>query len=224
VYNGVNFSDGEIKFTGDLAEDEINLCVGEYEVVENGVIKISWDIDKTAAKKYYEDESLEEDYDEFLDECKESASELDDMLGGKFDYEITDKKNSEIYIEDFSEALSQLLIDGKQSNVNYEANSICNAINSALTEMDEEGYYIDTMIYTSREESNVIDSSVDLEKFAEKVESYCSDINDYEYVALVKNGTCTAVWCADDWDTTVVGTYPESESTGKSLNDLFKKD
>ncbi len=106
----------------------------------------------------------------------------------------------------------------KLSSANSTAASVYKAINSALTELDEEGidvggdYILDcqggttTWTYTTADDDDDIQSNLD--KVSKKVSNFFADINKVKKgtQAAIANGSCVAVAIATD--STYTGTYP----------------
>lgn len=180
----------EIEFDDD--EFELKGEDGEFEVVENGRIKLEFDDD-----------------------------DMDDKYGGKHDYEIIDKKNAEIYIEDISEMYAS-------REYNTAASSIYKALNSAFVEMDENDEYVNAYgLYSpDKNYSTVEDTDLDTIKLKKKTENYFSDLDDYKFFAYIDYGCCYVVFCADDWDSEIVGTYMGDayvDYEGMTLEEVYEE-
>lgn len=119
----------------------------------------------------------------------------------------------------------------KLSSANSTASSVYKAINSALTELDEEGCdvggdYICTYAVSGGSGSWTISldgklTDVDANKaaFETKVSNFFSDINKVKggVQAAIANGSCVAIACASD--STYTGTYPTGVVTSDNYTD-----
>lgn len=102
----------------------------------------------------------------------------------------------------------------KISSANSTASSVYKAINSALTELDEEGIdvggcYILTYAAGANGAAGTWSAKSDVtgSNYAQKVENFFSDINKVDQVqAQMDGGACVALACASD--STYTGTYP----------------
>jgi len=120
----------------------------------------------------------------------------DDFMNGKFTFDIVSSKDGYLCIEGMAEALEE---SDHVMTYRTSASSLYKAINTALVEMDEEGYYLDEPLIISSDSS--LDSGVefkdpngkraDTDYFYEKVENYFSDYEEYEFVAYISR-ICTA--------------------------------
>lgn len=111
----------------------------------------------------------------------------------------------------------------KLSSANSTASSVYKAINSALTELDEEGIdvggdYIMTYNVSTGKWSQV-SSDDDKELFGKKVSNFFADINKVKngVQCAISNGSCVAVAVASD--STYTGTYPAGVITSDNYND-----
>lgn len=103
----------------------------------------------------------------------------------------------------------------KKSNVtsaNSAASTAYKAVNSALTEMDEEGYTINGYyIVCSDEKYNYnIPSNLDMDKFYDKIDSYWVDSDSKDWFVVVEYGYASYSACSESWSDNVVGTYPKA--------------
>lgn len=100
---------------------------------------------------------------------------------------------------------------------NSYSTSISKAINSALTEMDEEGYKIGGNYFIC---SDVSDSfcfgsesdDLDYEDLYVRVNEFFAESENGEWFAVCENGVVTYVASSRAWDSNIVGTYPQSSS------------
>lgn len=111
----------------------------------------------------------------------------------------------------------------KISSANSAASSVYKAINSALTELDEEGIDVGQDLILSYTGSTNTWASGDNDKlsdvkdgrFKSKVSNFFSDISKEKSVkAAITGGSCVAVACCAD--STYCGTYPGGISTTDS--------
>lgn len=119
----------------------------------------------------------------------------------------------------------------KLSSANSSASSVYKAINSALTELDEEGidvggdYLLTFTPGTGWSSGAAIDggspasSKIDMTKFTTKVSNFFADIDKVRkgVKAAVSGGACIA--CATANDSTYTGTYPAGVVTADNYND-----
>lgn len=97
-----------------------------------------------------------------------------------------------------------------KSDLKKVANNMSKAFGAAAIDREDNGLDSDGT-YTS-------DSEDDLSKEASE---YYKDMDKYEWVCTVKGGSVAELYVADDWDSDVIGTYPEDLDTdGKKLSDL----
>ena len=100
----------------------------------------------------------------------------------------------------------------KISSINSTASSIFKAVNSAVTELDEEGFDVSsdiTIKYNGTAWSTADDTLLTAlgNKFDSKVKNFFSDIAKVTAVeAYLQGGTCIGLACAID--ATYTGTYP----------------
>lgn len=98
---------------------------------------------------------------------------------------------------------------------NSYSTSICKAINSALCEMDEEGYEIggNYFICSNANNSFCFDSEsddLDYDDLNDRINEFFSDSINDKWFAVCENGVVTYVASAESWDSKFVGTYPSS--------------
>lgn len=110
----------------------------------------------------------------------------------------------------------------KISSVNTTASSIYKAVNSALTELDEEGVDIGAgeaithaagaTTLTSSSQLQLADGSGDADAVLySKIENYFEEVKDVTFKAYLIGGTCKIVVCNSD--STYCGTYPSGVVT-----------
>ncbi len=125
----------------------------------------------------------------------------------------------------------------KLSSANTTASSVYKAINSALTELDEEGIDVGGAYLLTYDASTKAWSSLgddDKTKFGTKVNNFFADIDKVKQgvKAQMVGGACVAVACAQD--STYTGTYPAgvitsdnydtySDKVEDALNEAIKK-
>lgn len=131
------------------------------------------------------------------------------------------------------------VVKSKVTAANSASSSLYNAINTVLTELDEEG--IDTrgikeISYSKGDERVEIipsDHSMDIdeEAFYKSLKEYFADVSKLDFKAACKNGICIAV--ASKQDSTYTGTKPTivtkdnyeeySDDLDKALEDTMEK-
>ena len=135
---------------------------------------------------------------------------------------------------------SRYAVRSKITAANSSAASLYDAINTAMTEMDEDG--IDTRYYISVSHNKGDDSvSIELDGMSsgegeekmmyEKILNYFNDVDKLDFEAKFYSGTCVAVACKEN--DTYTGTKPAvatidnykdySDDLEKALADAFKK-
>ena len=118
----------------------------------------------------------------------------------------------------------------KISSANTAASNVYKAINSALTELDEEGVDVSglyiltctngTWAEGTENAENTLDDKMD--SFNTKVENFFSNINKIKAgSAQLANGACVAVATAQD--NTYTGTYPGGVVTSDSYKNFLNK-
>ena len=138
----------------------------------------------------------------------------DDFMNGKFTFDIVSSKDGYLCIEGLAEALEE---SDHVMTYRTSASSLYKAINTALVEMDEEGYYLDEPLIISSDSS--LDSGVefkdpngkraDTDYFYEKVENYFSDYEEYEFVAYISPDMyCLGTAVSGRIESPFVGAYP----------------
>lgn len=131
------------------------------------------------------------------------------------------------------------VVKSKVTAANSASSSLYNAINTVLTEVDEEGYdtsAIEMISYSKDEKSVEITTSgkkteIDEEDFYKSLKEYFNDVNEFDFKAACKNGICIAV--ASKQDSTYTGTKPTivtkdnyeeySDDLDKALEDTMEK-
>ena len=107
----------------------------------------------------------------------------------------------------------------KLSSANTTASSVYKAINSALTELDEEGIDVGgAYILTCSSGTWSSLSDDDITKFGTKVNNFFADIDKVKQgvQAQMVGGACVAVACAQD--STYTGTYPAGVITSDNYD------
>jgi len=147
----------------------------------------------------------------------------DDSFNGKFTFDIVNTDENYIYIENVAEYIEE---SGHEQLYRTTASTLYKAVNTALVELDEEGYYTDGPIVLSSDSSleygdGFKDSkgkAADMDYFYEKLENYFDEYEDYEFAVYIDSGMyCMATAVSGRTDSTVVGTYP---GYTKGLTDL----
>ncbi len=94
---------------------------------------------------------------------------------------------------------------------NSTAHSLYNAVNTALTELDEEGYDISgSFIISSDESQNYnVSSEIDTEDLIGRTRVYFEDIDTLDYFLVITDGMCSYTACQEkDSEENYVGTRP----------------
>ena len=92
-------------------------------------------------------------------------------------------------------------VKSKVTSANSASSSLYNAINTVLTEVDEEGYdtsAIEMISYSKDEKSVEITTSgkkteIDEEDFYKSLKEYFNDVNEFDFKAACDGGICIAV-------------------------------
>ncbi len=101
----------------------------------------------------------------------------------------------------------------KAAAANSTARSLFYAVNTALTELDEEGYDISgSFIISSDESQNYnVSSEIDTEDLIGRTRVYFEDIDTLDYFVVITDGTCSYTACQEkDSEENYVGTQPIS--------------
>lgn len=112
----------------------------------------------------------------------------------------------------------------KVSSANSAAANLYKGINTALTEMDEEGYdtgAIKTITGTAGAVSTSAEAWDDT-TFKKKIVKFFSDLDKLDFKASCEGGACIALACAQD--STYTGTYPGGVVTSDNYTDYDGKD
>lgn len=130
-------------------------------------------------------------------------------------------------------------VKSKVTSANSASSSLYNAINTVLTEVDEEGYdtsAIEMISYSKDEKSVEITTSgkkteIDEEDFYKSLKEYFNDVNEFDFKAACDGGICIAV--ASKQNSKYTGTKPTlitkdnykeySDDLDKALEDAVEK-
>lgn len=99
----------------------------------------------------------------------------------------------------------------KAAAANSTAHSLYNAVNTALTELDEEGYDISgSFIISSDENQNYnVSGEIDTEDLIGRTRVYFEDIDTLDYFVVITDGMCSYTACQEkDSEENYVGTRP----------------
>ncbi len=118
----------------------------------------------------------------------------------------------------------------KISSANTTASSVYKAINSALTELDEEGVDIGGLLILkwngsawAAEGNGIKDNVGSGNRFDKKVANFFADITKVESAsAAIADGGCVAIATASD--STYTGTYPGNVVTGDTYSNYSNKE
>ncbi len=114
-----------------------------------------------------------------------------------------------------------------QQTLNSAASELYKAANSALTEVEEDIYYSDKAIICSDSSKNInaIPENADEDfNFADGVEVFFNDINNYEYIMFIENNSCiyTAIISPSNRD--IVGVYDEDgKFDGMTFDEIYEE-
>ncbi len=127
------------------------------------------------------------------------------------------------------------VVKSKAASANSTAASVYAAVDTVLTELDEEGCDTGKIEYISHnKEDNFVDISgnsrgIDGERVYNKIEEYFSEAENIDFVAKIDNGCCTAVISASDesyWGTKPIvmrfDDYKNADSKF-TIEDVMKK-
>ena len=130
-------------------------------------------------------------------------------------------------------------VKSKVTSANSASSSLYNAINTVLTEVDEEGYdtsAIEMISYSKDEKSVEITTSgkkteIDEEDFYKSLKEYFNDVNEFDFKAACDGGICIAV--ASKQNSKYTGSKPVvvtkdnykkySDDLDKALEDAVEK-
>lgn len=170
-----------------------------YSEIPEGALLI---VELTLDGKYFSELKASLEYDHFRPfEASVKFSEVNEIS----------EKNSKVrkYIDEFEELETN-------TYKNQDADSIQRAANSALTELDNEGYDIGETCTVSSDENKSYQCNTDvLSRFQNKAYNYFNGIDNYNYFIVCDRGVCVYAVVSDKNNSTLIGTYPE--------NSLYKK-
>lgn len=204
----VEDSDGSYRFELDIRDfinyvEKKNDCRMDsrlYSEIPEGSLLI---VELTLDGKYISELKAALEYEHFRPfEASLKISEVNEIS----------EKNSDVrkYIDEFDELETK-------TYKNPTADSIQRAANTALTELDEEGYNIgEACIISSNENKNYQCNTDVLLRFNNKAYNYFNEIDNYDYFVVCDRGVSVYVAVADKNTSELLCTYPE--------NSLYKKD
>lgn len=111
-----------------------------------------------------------------------------------------------------------------KEELNKTAAGIYSGANSALTELDEEGVsVVGNYVISSNPNYNYYNGTSGIENntydLYQKISSYCSDSDDYEYIFEVTSGwtgvNVSQVYVAEKWDSKTIGGYPTKSDSSE---------
>ncbi|MBQ8961008.1 MAG: hypothetical protein IJ071_07305 [Ruminococcus sp.] len=138
----------------------------------------------------------------------------DDLMNGKFAFEIVNSKEGYLYIEGLDETIEE---SGNVMTYRTAASSLYKAINTALVELEEEYYTIDEPLIISSDSSlssggefkDENGKRAGMDYFYEKVEQYFDKYDEYEFVAYIDSGMyCLGTAVSGRTNSPYVGSYP----------------
>ncbi len=180
---------GTLEFNGESEVCYNGEFDGKYEILDDDVIKLEWENEI-----------------------------LDDAIGGKYDYEILDKDNKEICLEDLEEDF-----EDAEMELSLVAKTMYNAGNIALVEMDYEDKYIQANdgVYSTKEKYSTLSDDPGIETFLNYSGKCFDEMDDYEYIMIIEYGVLKEVYVGIDRETPIIGSYPsETWSDGDTLNEI----
>lgn len=105
----------------------------------------------------------------------------------------------------------------KVSSANASANNISKAVNSALTEMDSDGFNVGGSYYIicsdKKNNYNVPAENFDETELYDKIKEFYADSENTEWFAVVEYGSCTYAANSETWKNEIVGTCPKAATT-----------
>lgn len=107
------------------------------------------------------------------------------------------------------------------STLEDAASGLYKAISVTVDEYLEYGWITDgaSGIIISDEELTLVDYEAD--KFINTIKGYYADSDKYKWFCIVGKNEVSEVYVADDWDSDVIGTYPENiDANGKKLSEI----
>lgn len=139
--------------------------------------------------------------------------------GEKYDLKIIDEDEKLIYLGEFSDNI-------EKDKLNRTAITVYKAVNSAVTDIDEENKYYssDAVICSDISKSiNAVPENAESDfDFTKRVNMFFSDYEKYEYVALIQNGVCQKTAIREP-SGSVVGTYPEDEFKDMTFDEIYNE-
>ncbi len=100
--------------------------------------------------------------------------------------------------------------DSDVSDLNKAAESMFKAFNSASQDMDDRG-----------ENCSGKHTSDSEDQLSKEASEWYTDLDKYEWVCIIDGTSVSKLYVANDWDSDVIGTYPENLDTeGKKLSDF----
>ena len=113
----------------------------------------------------------------------------------------------------------------KVTSANSSATSVYKAVNTVLTEFDEEGVNIDGYFIVSSDGLNNWNVPFDdesLDDFYIRMNRYYENKGGKEWFAFVEKGICVYTASAESWSSKTVGTYPNRATVdGPGLYDTY---
>lgn len=108
-----------------------------------------------------------------------------------------------------------------QLRLNEAASSLKKAFDASLDEADEYGWLEGSSGYISSNGSHTYES-YDNDSIMSTVADYYKDVDNYSYVAFIKDDSIDAIYIADSMDSEIVGTYPNGIESGEKLENIVK--
>lgn len=124
-------------------------------------------------------------------------------------------------------------LDSIKTEYNLEryASTLYKAVNSALTELDEEGIDIGGTFLFDSDKKIYGNEDISTEDFYNKIEGFWSDAGLYKWFVVCERGSVYSAFVSDSIDSKAIGIYPKNDTTDdvckdETFNDvkkIFKK-
>lgn len=159
-----------------------------------------------------------------IDDEKEDYKVVDkdtiEIADEEYDFKIIDEDDKLIYLGEFSDNIE---IEG----MNKSATTLCKAINSALSDIDEEDKYYSSSAVICSDSSKSInaipENASDDFDLSTYIKPFYSDIENYEYIALIEDGGWCSKVAVREPSGKIVGTYPEDEFKDMTFDEIYNE-
>lgn len=118
------------------------------------------------------------------------------------------------------------------SELSKTASKFVTAVDSSFTDLEENGISLPSYSFICSDGTNYytgngsfFDDEANIDDLKNGIKGYFDDCDDYSWIAYSVTGKTVAFYCAEDFDSTVIGTYGNEilDVKGKSLNDIKKE-